>query len=631
MARELVVNWRYTILLVIAVILVYLPGLPGGFIYDDYVNILQNEFISNSGFSIAGAWETMKSGIAGPLGRPLPMLSFYLGFKLSGFSPLGYKLFNITVHAVNAVLVFIVVRRILYFLGRHDKFSGGRLGPELTAFWVTLLWAVHPINLTSVLYVVQRMTSMAATFTLIGIYIYQRIRETQLPGSWKMAGGLGLVILAGLISAMYKETGLLLFLYLLVFECFLYRWQVTSGRVRQYLNIFYALTVALPFCAAVYLSVFGDLLAGYDTRPFDLQQRVLTESRVIWFYISQILLPQAHLFSLYHDDFIVSAGLWEPLTTLLSIIGIIFIVSAGIKYAGRFPWLGFGIAFFLCGHALESTIFPLILVFEHRNYLPSLGLVVILVLSLRMLLNLSKNINSNPVFAIISLLFASVTASMAYDWSNIPLLAERMVQRHPASSGAHYELGYTYMKLYEAERNPVFAGVSLQAFRDAYLLADRSRKLERAIVLYHMTVLYGKPRDQALLDEILNAFRNRKVVADDMKALLRFINCRNEAICNTDDSTCQEIFTNLLDNPGLQGSLRDDVLYIYATYLVTVPGREEKALVIMRDIVARNPENLAYKVKLISVLLTNEYRAEAYKMMDELTQRYGTEWKIIRK
>jgi hypothetical protein len=432
------------------------------------------------------------------------------------------------------------------------------------------------------------------------------------------------------MAAMCKENGLLLFLYLLVVECFIYRWSVMNARIRQCLNTFFMATIALPLCLVLYMILQGDPLINYETKSFNLQQRLLTEVRVIWFYIGQILLPQTHSFNLYHDDFSLSTSLWEPLTTLTSTVGLIFILAVGIKYARRFPWLGFGIVFFLSGHVMESTIFPLILVFEHRNYLPSLGLILILVLFIKIILGFSKRISSNLILVVLMILFASVTASRAYDWHSIPLLAERLVQRNPNSVTAHYEVGYTYMKLYEIDHNPVFSKESTKAFQRAYMHASGNKKLKIAIVRVHVASLYGEPQDQALLDEINMAVRNSRVGTEEVLALKGFVKCKTEDICDTEHGIYKKIFTNLLSNPGLREGLHDDVLYIYSSYLVKVLGEEEQALKFMREIVARNPENMTYKVKLISVLLTNEYMTEAYQIMDNLTEQYGTEWNIVK-
>ena len=134
MTLPMSVNQRYAFFLFIIAVLVYLPGLPGEFIYDDYFNILQNPAINNSELSLLDAWTASISGTSGPLGRPLAMLSFYLNYHLAGFSPLSFKLVNILVHALNTVIVFFIVSKLLSLLAIRTNFSSEIVDIRSTAF-----------------------------------------------------------------------------------------------------------------------------------------------------------------------------------------------------------------------------------------------------------------------------------------------------------------------------------------------------------------------------------------------------------------------------------------------------------------------------------------------------------------
>ena len=91
-----------------------------------------------------------------------------------------------------------------------------------------------------------------------------------------------------------------------------------------------------------------------------------------------ISLPNLSRFGLYHDDFVISRGLFQPIGTLLAIGGLAASVAVSWLLRIKAPIISFGIAWFLLGHSLESTIFPLELMHEHRNYLPSLGIVILI-------------------------------------------------------------------------------------------------------------------------------------------------------------------------------------------------------------------------------------------------------------
>jgi hypothetical protein len=502
-------KWCYIFLLLLVAVLIYLPGLPGGFIYDDYFNILQNSAINNSDLALSSSWSAMQSGVSGPLGRPLAMLSFYLNYHLSGFSPASFKVFNIIVHAINGVLVFIVMSCLLSVMQRRKSLVMNNIKMEHLAFWVALLWAVHPINLTGVLYVVQRMTSMAATFTLLGIYYYIDLRDSKIKSIKETVIKLGFILLLGILAALCKENGALLFLFLFAIECFVFQWRVITIQERWSLYVFYVFVLVLPSIIAGILLFNGELTANYNSRDFNLAERVLTECRVLWFYIFQILLPQANLFGLYHDDFAVSRSLVQPISTLWSILAFILITASAIKFPRQLSWLALGLSFFIIGHLLESTIFPLNLVHEHRNYFPSIGIIFIFVISLVLLVEKVKTLKSNVIFIIITILFSSITISRAHDWGDMRLLGERLVQRHPESVTANYEMGYIYSKIFEQTGDSSFGYVAQKALVSANSLSISN--LQPAIALAHINALLDEVEDNNLIKKIVSGFKDKKV------------------------------------------------------------------------------------------------------------------------
>lgn len=394
-------------------------------------------------------------------------------------------------------------------------------------------------------------------------------------------------------------------------------------------KIYYVFVLVLPLCFAGFMLLNGDLTASYSGRAFDITQRMLTEFRVLWFYILQILLPQANLFGLYHDDFIVSTSVVDPISTFWSIVAFIILAAIAIKNIKNQPWFGFGLAFFFAGQVMESTILPLNLVHEHRNYLPSLGVIIIFVLSLNLIISRIKVISSNLLFVIITILFSVVTINRAYDWSDLVLLGERLAQRHPNSVTANYEMGYAYSKVYEQTHDPVFAHTAKIALQRAESLSDSD--MQPAIALAHVSSMLGETEDQALMNKITMNFMHGKVSVEEVISLRQYVNCQIGAVCSSNETTMKTLFASLLANHGVHGRLRDDVLYIYSSYLVTVPEGAAQALTIMQDIVSRNPDTLEYQIKLISVLLTNGKTNEANLLMDTLTKRYGMKWNIIKK
>ncbi|MDE2235573.1 MAG: tetratricopeptide repeat protein, partial [Gammaproteobacteria bacterium] len=230
----------------ILTVLAYYPGLHGPFAFDDTTNILQNKALVMHSLGWDQLSQAMLSSDAGPLKRPLSMLSFAFNIYFGGLHPLGFKITNLIIHLLCGVLFFILLRQITrYWL---DK---GILQSPAAVFWLPVLcasaWLLHPLNLTAVLYIVQRETSLCSLFILLGCVVYALARLRQLSGK---PGWLLLYIgtaVTGALSVLSKETGLLLPMYLLVIELCVFRFSSASKPWERGLAVFYGLFLWLPF------------------------------------------------------------------------------------------------------------------------------------------------------------------------------------------------------------------------------------------------------------------------------------------------------------------------------------------------------------------------------------------------
>ena len=229
---------------------------------------------------------------------------------------------------------------------------------------------------------------------------------------------------------------------------------------------------------------------------------------------------------------------------------------------------------------------------------------------------------------IVTILFMIITINRAFDWSDVILLGERLAQRHPNSVTSNYQMGYVYSKAYEETHNPVFANNAKKALQKAESLSEGDMK--SAIALIHVRAMLGEAEDQVLIKKIAKDFKYGKVDVSEVISLRQYVNCQIEAICSNNKRVIHTLFSSLLANESVQGRLRDDVLYIYSTYLATTPESSAEALTIMQDIVSRNPDTLEYKIKLISLLLSSGRADEAGSLMDTLTKRYGIQWNLVK-
>ena len=217
MSRSQIYPCVALLLALILTVLAYLPGLHGPFAFDDVTSILQNRALAIHSLAWDQLAQAMLSSDTGPLRRPLSMLTFALNIYFNGLDPSAFKITNLVIHLLNGVLVFALLRKIArYWL---DK---GILESSIAASWLPLLcasaWLLHPLNLTSVLYVVQRETSLCSLFILAGCvcYVHARLRmQAGKSGWWWLYIG---TLVTGLLAILSKETGLLLPVYLLVIE-----------------------------------------------------------------------------------------------------------------------------------------------------------------------------------------------------------------------------------------------------------------------------------------------------------------------------------------------------------------------------------------------------------------------------
>ena len=145
----------------------YANVLPAPFVFDDEPAIVVNESITHLSTSFA------PQAAGSPLaGRPLVALTFALNYAAGGLNVRGYRLVNIALHVVCALLLFLCVGRAL--AARRPATAGSEQAPReaapYTAFAVALLWMVHPLNTEAVDYVSQRTELMMAMFMLLTLY-----------------------------------------------------------------------------------------------------------------------------------------------------------------------------------------------------------------------------------------------------------------------------------------------------------------------------------------------------------------------------------------------------------------------------------------------------------------------------
>ena len=355
------------LLVALIAIFAYWPGLGGELIFDDRANLEPLQLWLAGDIS----WQQVVFGNAsGPLGRPLSMASFLVNASLTGDSVWWLKFGNLTLHLLTGGLLYALLSRLALrdpHLGKYKWWVPGI---------IAALWLLHPFMVGTVLYVVQRMAILSGLFMTATMLAYMHGR-TKIEQGNILSGTLWLFLCVPAITALAalsKENGLLAPLLCGVIEWAYFAPRQGVSRPRQ-VRLFIAAFIALPFVAALALLVLKPefYFSGYANRPFGPLERIFTQSRILFDYLGNILLPNGTSFSLFKDDYKLSTSLFNPTTTSVAILAWLMIVALAVKARRSVPGFSAGVGIFLVGHSMESTIFPLLLYFEHRNYLPAVG------------------------------------------------------------------------------------------------------------------------------------------------------------------------------------------------------------------------------------------------------------------
>lgn len=372
---------RFGLLLAVVLLVTfvaYWPGLTGPFVLDDFANL--SALGENGGVhSSASFLQFVFGNVSGPTGRPVSMLSFLIDAQDWPPHIAALKYTNILIHLLTAtVLCWMSYCIFLALRLDHNRASA-------LALLVTAIWLVHPLNSTTTMYVVQRMTQLMTLFALAAIICYVKGRMIF---DTNTRQGVVLLVLAlfpfGLLSVLSKENGAMLLLLIAVIEL-----SVFQHKVRPHLVVWwYRLGVLLPLLviAAYLLLTMPGSLEGYTYRHFTLGERLLTETRVLSSYLAKTFLPTTLGAGLYHDDIAISTSLFQPLTTLLSTAFLAALAVAALYWRKSQPMLFFGVGWFFGMQFLESSYLPLELYFEHRNYMSMIGPLIMAVWYLHLLL-----------------------------------------------------------------------------------------------------------------------------------------------------------------------------------------------------------------------------------------------------
>ncbi|MGD8332874.1 MAG: hypothetical protein PVF11_04360 [Desulfobacterales bacterium] len=356
-------------LLAVAIAIIYSNTLDVPWHLDDYHNIVVNDDLKSAQPNLYGLVETCVQFFKTALPkRPLAKSTFAMNWYFGGNSTFGYHLVNIAIHILTSWMLLLSCLALF----KTPRLSGRYDSDQI--FFISVLavslWAFNPIQIQAVTYIVQRMASLAALFYVLGIYLFLKGRLDENPKCQRIYY-LGCLV-SWLAACLSKENAFLLPLSLLLVETVFF--QDTGRRKVKMVLLAIAAGIGLLVVVSGVLIFLDGKLGGffvYHSRFFSPGERLLTQGRILIFYLTLLIYPTPNRLSIAHDVEL-STSLLHPWTTLPSLLIIIALIVGAFFRIRKWPLLSFAVLFFFLNQAIESTAIALELIFEHRNYLPSL-------------------------------------------------------------------------------------------------------------------------------------------------------------------------------------------------------------------------------------------------------------------
>jgi len=695
-------------LLLIAIIFccaIYSTGLSGSFLFDDYPNIVDNKGVQLANARVSSQVGAALSSPSSEFKRPLASLSFAANYLLTGLDPYWMKLTNLIIHLLNGLMVYVLANILLEVsyrlnLAKASRFylsnSARKADPsetdshpnknappiqetsrdnfgrtDIIAALVAASWMLLPINLTAVLYVVQRMESIANLFVLIGLTGYVigrrhmlekspthgRLKKTSRLFRWTPYRGFYLctisITVPAAIGIMAKETAIMLPLYALLIEWAMFRFltpvryddtafdtgidkivltahpsnikqgndhslvrpsspKFSVSRDWRVISLF-SLVFLLPLVIGLIWLLPGLLNpASWETRDFTLATRLMSEARIVSDYVLWTLLPNFEALSFYHDDFSVSTGLLTPWTTLGSLIFLASLAGLMLWLRHRLPLASLGIALFFACHLLTGTIIPLELIYEHRNYFASFGLMLTVVPLLATGRSTAFALCRYVLLGGLMLCWSILTAISSYAWGSPLRLAEDLASRAPRSPRAQYELGRTYIIYSQYDPASPFTKLAYAPLEKSAALPGSSILPEQALIF--MNSRMKLPLKNIWWNSLIDKLKNHKPTVQDESSLAALTQCVREGHCDLPKQRMMQAYLAALSHPDPSARL----LAMYGDYAWNVLNDHPLGERMTDAATKAAPKEPAYRITLVRMLAAQGREEDARAALHEL-------------
>jgi Tfp pilus assembly protein PilF len=403
----------------------------------------------------------------------------------------GYHVVNMIIHFLTAFILYLTIIKL--FQTPNIKNTYRQDSKYFIALLSSVLWAINPIQTQAVVYIVQRMALMAGMFYLLGIYFYVRARLSPYPLH-------RILLLLGCIFSFVfalgsKENAATLPVALFLVEAVFFQNLARPETRKRFIRITWIGGLCLLVLGGIFLYMGGweFLYKGYASRSFTLGQRLMTEPRILIFYLSQIFLPAPSRLSFLHDIGL-STSLLTPWTTIPAVLAVFLLIGFGFWQIRKNPFLAFGVLFFFLNHLIESTALPLELIFEHRNYLPSLFLFVPLAWGVKWLIDYYNGRNRYMCLGVIALVclllitLGSGTYIRNKVWAAEKYLWLDAMKKAPGYARPYQILASQFKKIGRLDE-------SLRLYRKALTLRDPKPKQSLSLSYNNIGNIYAQKKE----------------------------------------------------------------------------------------------------------------------------------------
>lgn len=532
----------------------YINSINAPFVFDDKSNIVDNpsvhiDTISYNSLYIAGFRSVMPS-------RPVANVSFALNYYIDKLDVTTYHLVNIVIHFINGLLVYFLSCFVFLQtakIHRHEEIRDSTRIIYLMAMLSAAIFIAHPVQIQSVTYIVQRMNSMAVMFYLFSIITYLLGRTSEYMVKRRIY--YSICVISWFLALGSKEIAATLPLAILLIE--LYFFQATGRYLFRKNLVPVALLSILMILVSLYFlgeNPVDRIMHDYQTRGFSMSERLLTECRVLVFYLSLVLLPLPSRLNLLHE-FEISHSLVDPPTTLISIFLLAAMFLFAVYSVKRHRLLSFCILWFFLHLLVESSIIGLEIIFEHRLYLPMAGVSMAVSWYIFSWTDNKQVIRFVSSIALI-LLLSTATFFRNQTWATEIKLWTDVIHKNPESYRAYFNLANdlaergkdkeaitNYLKTIEI--NPGYA----RAHNNLGIILKKQGNTSAAINHYHlaMAVDPGNYKTYYNLALALDESGNPEQAAVEYKNAIRI---------NPDYADAYYNLGNLLDRMGKTGEAK---------------------------------------------------------------------------